>query len=211
VSDGNLEPPRLAIWILAHVCPGDNDALTGDLIERFREGQTRGWVWRQVFITLTLGVLSEIRRHWPHFCYAIAGTVMPAFVWKAGGQLPHFIRWWKLPWPLSMFVLELSPFASCALAALLVLAVALTISRMFRWIYLIRTGVINLVLISLYHYLPDMFPSLLRQIADNPNRKALIIPPAFQMLLFFLIFWVAAWLGCSLPRNNNKSKKQVEA
>jgi hypothetical protein len=39
-------PPRFAIWLLRHASE-DNDALTGDRIERFREGQTYMWFWRQ--------------------------------------------------------------------------------------------------------------------------------------------------------------------
>jgi hypothetical protein len=51
MSGKNFNLPRLATWLLRHARPvGDSDALTGDLIERFREGQTRGWFWRQVLI-----------------------------------------------------------------------------------------------------------------------------------------------------------------
>ena len=117
-------PPRLAIWWLRHACPGsDNDALTGDLVERFREGQTRGWFWRQVLIASAVGVLGEIRRHWPHFCYAIAG-VMTFLFWDAHAlrHLPGWLHWGDLPWPLSQLVFELSRPALLAVAALSVLA-----------------------------------------------------------------------------------------
>jgi len=70
MSDGKTDPPRGAIWFLQNACPGDNEALTGDLIVRFREGRTHAWFWRQVLIAFAVGVLGEIRRHGPHFCYA---------------------------------------------------------------------------------------------------------------------------------------------
>jgi hypothetical protein len=181
MSDEKSNPPRRAIWFLQNACPGENEALTGDLIERFCEGQTRGWFWRQVLIAFALGILSEIRRHWPHFCYAIAGAAMPAFLWKAVRGAGFWLHWWTLPWPWSQFVLELSPTALLAWAALPVLAAGLAVNRAFRWVSLLRTGVINLALITLGHYLHDVFPWLRGEL---------------QVLLFFSTFLVAAWLGC---------------
>ena len=100
MSDGKSDPPSRAIWFLQHICPGASDALLGDLIERFREGQSHGWFWKQVLIAFAVGVLDEIRRHWPHFCYAIAGTVtMFPFFYKAVKGLPFALHWWVLPWP----------------------------------------------------------------------------------------------------------------
>ena len=54
MSDRRSNPPKCAIRFLQNVCPGDNEALTGDLIERFREGQTRAWFWKQVLIAFSL-------------------------------------------------------------------------------------------------------------------------------------------------------------
>jgi hypothetical protein len=101
MSGKKSNPPMLGIWWLRHACPGiDNDALTGDIIERFREGQTRGWFWRQVFIAVVVSVLGDIWRHWPHFCYAIVGTVVTLFFWDAR-TLIHVPgqHWSDLPWP----------------------------------------------------------------------------------------------------------------
>jgi hypothetical protein len=66
MSDRKSNLPKRAVWLLQHVCPGDNEALTGDLVERFHEGRSSGWFWEQVLIAITAGVLTEIRRHWPH-------------------------------------------------------------------------------------------------------------------------------------------------
>jgi hypothetical protein len=64
MTDMTSNPPRLAIWLLQHLCSGDSEPLTGDLIERFREGQTRGWFWRQVLAAVALSMSKEIRHHW---------------------------------------------------------------------------------------------------------------------------------------------------
>jgi len=198
-------PPTRAIWLLQHACPrSDNEALTGDLIERFREGQSRVWFWKQVLIAIAVGVLGEIRRHWPHFCYAIAGTAMPAFLWKTVEGVPGALHWYALPWPWSQLAFELSR-ALLALAALPVLAAALVINGSFRWVGLLRTGMINLALIMLGHYLLDylldVFPWLLRPVPGNPHLfTILILPPPSLELLFFSSFLVSAWLGCRSPR-----------
>lgn len=205
MSGQKSNPPRQAIWLLQHACPGsDNEALTGDLIERFREGQSRVWFWKQVLIAIAVGVLSEIRSHWPHFTYAIAGTAMPAFLWKTVEGVPGVLHWYALPWPWSQVVFELSRPALLALAALPVLAAALVIDGSFRWVGLLRTGTINLALIILGHYmvdnLLDIFPWLLRPVPGNPYLfTILILPPPSLELLFFSSFLVSAWLGCRSP------------
>jgi hypothetical protein len=201
MSDGKSNPSKRAIWFLQNACPGDNEALTGDLIERFCEGQTRGWFWRQVLIAFAVGILSEIRRHWPHFCYAIAGTAMPAFLWNTVKGVPFVLHWWELPWPWSQLVFSLSATALLAFAALPALAAGLVINRAFRWVSLLRTGVINLALITLGRYLLDAFPWLFRPVLGDPHHRLLIILGGLQVLLFFSTFLVAAWLGCLSPRH----------
>ncbi len=211
MSGKKSNPPRLAIWWLQHACPGtDNDALTGDLIERFCEGQTRGWFWRQVLIAFIVGVLGEIRRHWPCFSYAIAGSAMTWVFSNAHAlrHVPGWLHWSDLPWPWSQLAFELSRPALLALATLSVLAAGLLIERSFRWISLLRTGLINLALITLGHYSIDLFPWLLRPVPGNANLKFLIIPGIVQMVLFFSTFLVAAWLGCLSPRHADKLESQ---
>jgi len=201
-------PPSLAIWWLRHACPlSDNEALTGDLIERFREGQSRGWFWRQVLIAFAVGVLREIRRHWPHFCYAIVGTLVTLFFWDARVLKDVTAHWSDLPWPWSQLAFELGRTALLALAALSILAAGLLIERSFRWVSLLRTGVLNLAMITFAHYSIDLFPWLLRSVPGDPYHKDL------RFLVVALVFWfstflVAAWLGCLLPRHSDEFEKR---
>jgi hypothetical protein len=124
-------PPRLAIWLMRHACPrSNNEALTGDLVERFREGRSYGWFWNQVLIAITVGVLTESRRHWPQVCYAITGTVM-------------FTAFLGIP------IFERNPHVLQVLAALPALAVALLMNCSFRWASLLRTGVISVALLEI--------------------------------------------------------------
>lgn len=212
MSGKKSNPPRLAIWWLRHARPGgDNDALTGDLIERFREGQTRGWFWGQVLIAFAVRVRGEIREHWPHFCYAIAGTAMPVFLWKAVNGVPFALHWWILPWPASQVALELSRPAILALSALPALAAGLVIHGAFRWVSLLRTGTINLALLTISKYLGEAFrPWLTRPLTGYPYGRVPIIPPILQILLFFCTFLVAAWLGCRPLRHAAPTDKPAE-
>jgi hypothetical protein len=211
MSDGKNNPPRAAIWLLQNACPGDNEALTGDLIERFREGRTHAWFWGQVLIAFAVGVLGEIRRHSPHFCYAIAGTVIPVVVpWKIVDRLP--LNWSRLPWPWSQLLLDLHPIFLLALAALPVLAAGLVINGAFRWISVFRTGVISLGLITLRYYLFEFLgPWISRPVPGDPYHRFLIIPATLQILLLFFIFLVSAWLSCPSPRHANEFERQAEA
>jgi hypothetical protein len=206
VSDAKSNPPTRAIWFLRHACPGDKEALTGDLIERFREGQTRGWFWRQVLVAFIVGVLGEIRRHWPHFFYAIAGTVAPAILFR--GVKPFPIGWWTtLPWPWFEYLPLLGLWTQLVLAALPVLAAGLVICRIFRWVSLLRTVLINLALITLGHYAFVLF------LPSNPYNRAIIFPSIVQMrmVILFSSFLVAAWLGCASPRNTDELGRHAPA
>ena len=207
MSNGKTNPPKRAIWFLRHACPGDNEALAGDLIERFREGQTRRWFWRQVFIAFILSVLGEIRRHWPHFCYATVGTVVTWCFWDAHAlwSVPGQ-HWSDLPWPWSQLAFELSRPALLALAALSILAAGLAIEQSFRWVSLLRTAMINLTLITLGHYSIDFLPWLLRPVPGDPYHKFLIIPVVAQVVLSFSTFLLAAWLG-SVSINARPARK----
>jgi hypothetical protein len=103
----------------------------------------------------------------------------------------------------------LSRPALLALAALSILAAGLAIERSFRWISLLRTGALSLVLITFGHYLIDLFPWLLRPVPGDQNHKFLIVPVIVPMVLSFFAFLVAAWLGClSSPRHTNEFRRR---
>jgi hypothetical protein len=205
-------PPGLALWLLRHTCPGEHkEALAGDLVERFREGQTRSWFWKQVFIASTVSVVGSIRRRWPLFCYAIAGTIAMGFepLRQVSASLHSLLHWSDLPWPWSQLIFELSSPAIVALTSLSILAVGLEITRSFRWAYLLRTWIINLTLIAIGHYSIDMFPWLLRSVPGDPYHKALIVPGAMQISLLVSTFLVAAWLGCPMVEHVDKSERRT--
>jgi hypothetical protein len=154
-------------------------------------------------IYAALDRLGEIRRHWPHFCYAIVGTPVTLFFWdaRAPGHVLDWLHWRELPWPWDelAFVFLGAP-ALLALAALSVLAAGLVIQRSFRWVSLIwvsllRTGVFNLALIALVHYSIELW--------------LLGGHPVEWWCMFFSTFLVAAWLGCVSPRRAREFERQA--
>ena len=58
------KPPALAHWLLRHFgCSANNEAVIGDLDERFQAGRSSGWSWRQVSTAIWSGLLTELRMH----------------------------------------------------------------------------------------------------------------------------------------------------
>ena len=57
-------PPRLATWLLRRFgCSSNNDAVIGDLAERYSKVKTPIWYWRQVIVSIVIGALNDIRGH----------------------------------------------------------------------------------------------------------------------------------------------------
>ena len=56
------QPPKLATWLLARLgCSPDNDAVLGDLAERYQEGMPVSWYWKQALIAIAVSTLAEVR------------------------------------------------------------------------------------------------------------------------------------------------------
>lgn len=202
-------PPGLALWLLRHGCPDEyREALAGDLVERFGEGQSRAWFWRQVLISLAIHLSRSTGGRWPLFAYAVAGTIAMGFFPHSQplSRLPAALDWSHLSWPWSQLVFEFGPPAVVALGSLSVLVAGLVMVRSFRWAYLVRTGIFNLILIAMARYAGDAFPWLLRPVPGHPNFRVSIIPFPLEMLFAFLI---AAWLGCPIGRPGGRPVRSM--
>jgi hypothetical protein len=58
----STEPPKIARWILTHFgCSPNNAAVIGDLDERYRNGRSYAWYWKQVMTTLAIAFSQEVR------------------------------------------------------------------------------------------------------------------------------------------------------
>jgi hypothetical protein len=58
------QPPRIAAWLLKRFASGPKrESLIGDLLERYRNGRSRAWFWRQVLSATMTAVVTDIRDH----------------------------------------------------------------------------------------------------------------------------------------------------
>lgn len=58
------QPPIVATWLLRHFgCSPNNDAVIGDLNERYRRGRSRLWYWRQVTVAIVVSTFKDILSH----------------------------------------------------------------------------------------------------------------------------------------------------
>jgi hypothetical protein len=135
MSVNKINPPTLALWVLRHGCfrPYD-EAFVGDLIERFREGQTRGWFWRQVFIAFAFSIVGGQMKRMEIICrvcmllIALAWTFMFSISMEFlfGLSTIGLIYWLQLGLMLALVVSVLTaraypllPILLCACAELL--------------------------------------------------------------------------------------------
>lgn len=193
MSSDQPRPPVLAAWLLRHLCSTkDQEVLTGDLLERFGEGESDGWFWRQVLIAIFVGAARELRVHRPQLLFSITGS---AFLWFWGGRFlgrilesPTIAKVWDwrldLEWPVSaLYDLGFRSFVA-VLLILPILAALLLLDREFRWVSLLRTLLLSIPLI-----------------AANVAAFELWFSPGFGFTVIFVslilcTLLVSAWVGC---------------
>jgi hypothetical protein len=141
----NRQPPRLAAWLLRR-----HEALAGDLLERYAEGESDGWFWRQALTAILVN-------NWPQILFSIAGAPT---LWFYGGRFLGFLlsnsvvaRTWGLAvggyaWPEPLVYDQVLRSAVAALMIQPILAVMLLLGRAFRWASLLRTFLISIPLIA---------------------------------------------------------------
>jgi signal peptidase I len=55
-------PPKFAIWLVERLAPAyRREALAGDVLESFRRGRSRVWLWREVLRALSLRLSEPLR------------------------------------------------------------------------------------------------------------------------------------------------------
>jgi hypothetical protein len=98
-------PPRLARWILEHLTTDEQDALSGDLLEEFRCGRSRGWYWRQVATAVIVCMARTLHSNWFALAFSVLWVLpLPAleiYVVREMQLGRVFPQRWSYPWPYS--------------------------------------------------------------------------------------------------------------
>ena len=101
-----IESVALATWMLEYLTFGShNEALSGDLLEEFRQGRSAGWYWRQVLSAIGVGVVSKCRDYALPLVFSAGWAMLYPVCWLyiERSQLAQamFERWVALDWPYS--------------------------------------------------------------------------------------------------------------
>src|SRR5215471_2020337 len=186
-------PPALAAWLLRHMCRNEVHAsLAGDLLERFDEGASGGWFWRQVLTIVLIRASNGLRVHWPQILFSIAGGVILLFWgWRLligvlGETRIARIRDWGLGLGSPMSVVYDLGIRSllAALTIQPILAVLLVLDRAFRWRSLLRTLLISVPLIAANVAAFQWWAS--------PGMASVVL----FLALILCTLLVSAWVGC---------------
>jgi len=80
--------PGVATWILKHFgCSPNNEAILGDIEERYQEGPGAIWYWRQIIVALVTGCLNETRAHkWPVLRAIATGWLLHLLVYPVTNE-----------------------------------------------------------------------------------------------------------------------------
>jgi hypothetical protein len=103
----STQPPTIATWLLQHFGSSpNNDAVIGDLNERYRRGRSGVWYWRQVLLAIVVSVFKEV---WNHKILTLRAIVVGSAVfvvsrygfrltWELLFALASWSRFWRHNW-----------------------------------------------------------------------------------------------------------------
>ena len=147
------QPPALAVWILRHLGPRKaQEAIAGDLFEKFSEGRSDGWFWREVLVAVIVGAFEQLRARSPEIYAALAATVLYLCSWNLIARAPGFeqLSAWGvgLAWPLSALYDVVFGATPGTVVAILVLMSFFFLHRTFSWVSVVRILLISFPLLA---------------------------------------------------------------
>jgi len=102
-----MQPPTIARWLLNHFgCSPNNETIIGDLDERYRQGRSYLWYWRQALVAIVTSFFNEVGTHKLLTLRAIATGWVVAVVsrrafnltWEILSALASWSRLWRHGW-----------------------------------------------------------------------------------------------------------------
>src|SRR6185503_14730068 len=100
------QPPLLAAWLLKHMgCSPNNEAVIGDLYERYHRGKTNAWYCRQVLLAIISSAFNDISSHKLVMIRALI-VVWPIY-WYLGYLMFTVLSSIEKVWPSLIGVLDI--------------------------------------------------------------------------------------------------------
>jgi hypothetical protein len=83
---GDRPPPRAASWLFRRLCwSANNEAMLGDIQERFAKGRSRLWFWQEVAVAvIAAAYVALFSKRSPIMKRSIVWTVMLGIVFSLG-------------------------------------------------------------------------------------------------------------------------------
>lgn len=191
-----------ALRLLRRLYPRDHQALIGDLLEIFHSGRSRFWLSRQLATLILSGILIQMRPHWPHLIYAVAGTILFGLIGttiQGSSELVQFWMWSReLPWPLSS-AFRFGQTAALGILVLPILAGLMLRRRAILWIELFRAYALSVPLFVAGDLITFLWVA---SHAGEPGQTMWALN-TFGILRIFATLLVSAHLGWRLPRERN--------
>ena len=180
-------PPRLAVWFFRRLYPKRNrEAITGDLFERFREGRSDSWFWRQVLVAIFFGVSSQLKLRLTEIWFAVAGTALIwGFPW--GHVFPLEAMTTSMNWGARLEWLIVIEIVT-ALMVLPLFAVLVRLRRTFGWANLLRVFFVSTMLFAAGD-LPILWWNSSHPV---PSRSEAMWAVALQLGWFFAALLISA-------------------
>jgi hypothetical protein len=137
------EPPTLAIRLLHFCIPfHSRETLLGDLLEKFEQGRSSRWFWREVFIAILLSIGGALRIYPGEILLAVIGTTLVQLwsrtswwriIWQ--GSTVQSVCGWGVGWPFPLSVIYDLSFRGAIFTAqvLVLLAVFWSAQNAWRW------------------------------------------------------------------------------
>ena len=181
-------PPALATWLVEHLISRDkSEALAGDLLERFSQGRSVAWYWRQALVAIFMDFSKELRILWEAAGFTLVWVSVIAaskqkLIYFSHNRLFEAVFGWEVTraWPVSVIapitfivVLTAGPLL-VSLAAYLVIAKRFNLRRLFQGL---SVGLVGVVL----GYVGEML--ILVSIGSLAGYVSLSLPFYFGLLL----------------------------
>lgn len=194
-------PPAVAVWLLRSLYPERHrEALIGDLLEKFGEGHSDAWFWRQVVVAILVG-----SPRWSDIGVAAVGTGLIWWVpWT--GLIPIAERTTWLNWGAQarwLAVIEITT----ALAVLPVFAWRLRLGQALGWRSLLKVFTISAALFAAGDLLTLSLCESNSTLGDSNARWLVIL----QLAWIFATLLFSASLGRRSPPGPRQSRREQPA